>query len=165
MDGLQRGRLAYALRAAVLLLVLWLVVDGTGNLLVGALAAGLGAAVAAAFPPAQGFTVRWLAVPAFAAFFVYESIRGAVDVAWRAGHPRLPIDPHLLRHVIRLPAGPPRTLLVSTVSLLPGTLSADLLAEDNVLIVHAITSEPQAGLQRLERRIASLFGLRIEGLG
>ncbi len=165
MDGTLSGRLAYALRSTGLLFLVWLVIDGSGNLLVGALAAGLGAGVAAAFPPVQGFTARLLAVPGFAAFFIVESLRGAADVAWRAAHPRLPIDPHLLRHAIRLPAGPPRTLLVSTVSLLPGTLSARLLAAEDVLVVHAITADPAQGLERLERRIAALFGLRLEDRG
>lgn len=153
------ARLSYALRAAVVLFALWLVLDGTGNLAVGGLAALLAGALAAAFPPVQGFTVRLLALPGFAAFFTRESLLGAADVAWRALRPQLPIEPHLLRHAITLPAGPPRTLLVSTVSLLPGTLSARLLAEENVLLVHAIAPHPEEGLHRLEAQIARLFGL------
>lgn len=144
------------------LLLVWLALDGLENLAVGVLAAAIAAAVGAVLAPvAPGGWQPWRLV-SFAGFFVVESVRGAVDVAWRALHPALPIAPAVVHHRIGLPAGKPRTLLVSVVSLLPGTLSADLLAGENTLVVHAITPDPLAGVQALERRIARLFGLTLE---
>jgi len=158
-----RQRLRFALRVAPLLLVVWLLLDGTENLVVGVVAAALGGAVAALVPPLRPIPVRLTAVPGFAVFFVIESFRGAVDVAWRAMHHALPIVPHLERHAIRLPVGPARTMFVGVVSLLPGTLSADLPPDEDVLVVHAIAGDPTVALRRLETRIARLFGIDLAG--
>jgi multicomponent Na+:H+ antiporter subunit E len=49
-----------------------------------------------------------------------------LDVAWRALHPALPIEPQFQRFRLHLPEGQPRTLMVSVLSLMPGTLSAEL---------------------------------------
>jgi multicomponent Na+:H+ antiporter subunit E len=155
-------RLAWGVQAFATLLLVWIVLDGVQSLAVGLLASAVGAFVGARFAPVEPYGWRPLHLLAFCAFFVAESFRGALDVAWRALHPALPIEPHLERYPISLPAGKPRTLLVSMVSLLPGTLSADLSARDNVLVVHASVAEPRAAVAALERRIARLFGLTLE---
>lgn len=155
-------RLAWGVQVFIILLLVWVILDGVGNLAVAVPAAALGAFVGARFAAVEPYGWRPLQLLAFATFFVVESFRGAIDVARRALHPALPIEPHLERYAIGLPAGKPRTLLVSVVSLLPGTLSADLSARDNTLVVHAITAEPGAAIAALERRIARLFGLTLE---
>jgi len=154
-----RQRLSFALRVAPLLLIVWLLLDGAQNLVVGVIAAALGGVVAAVVPPLRPIPVRLAAIPGFAFFFVIESLRGAIDVAWRAMHPSLPIVPHLEQHAIRLPVGPARTMFVGVVSLLPGTLSADLPPDDDHLVVHAITGDPTEALRRLESRVARLFAI------
>lgn len=156
--------LARGVQVFASLLLVWLVLDGGGSALgvaVGAAAAALGARVAVRLVAAdRPHRLRLAALPAFAVYFVVESLRGAADVAWRALHPRLPVEPHLATHVVALPAGAPRTLLLSVVSLLPGTLGADLHAADGTLRVHAITPGALAGVHELERRVARLFGLQ-----
>lgn len=144
------------------LLLVWLVLDGSADvasLAAGCTAAALGAWVGTRLAPPGPGRLRLRALPGFAAYFVVESLRGALDVAWRALHRRLPISPQLATHPIALPPGKPRTLLVSVVSLLPGTLSAELSQADNSLCVHAITPGALAGVRELESRIAALFGL------
>jgi hypothetical protein len=42
------------------------------------------------------------------------------------------------------------------------TLAVGVLARENTLVVHAITPDPLAGVQALERRIARLFGLTVQ---
>lgn len=157
-------RLAWGAQVFVLLLPVWFVLDGGKDLWVGVMAALLGALLAAFIAPAIPYGWRPLQLLSFSGYFVAESLRGAADVAWRALHPRLPIEPHLERYEISLPAGKPRTLFVSVVSLLPGTLSADLSADGRLLHVHAITGGSIEALTRLERRIEALFGLA-EGTG
>ncbi len=166
-----RQRVRFAVRVAPVLFVVWLLLDGVQNIAVGVVATALGTVVAGLVPPLRPIALRLVAVPGFAVFFVIESFRGAVDVAWRAMHPSLPIVPHLECYSIRLPLGPARTMFVGVVSLLPGTLSADLPAEDSqgpsgesadagdTLVVHAITGDPAEGLRRLEVRIGRLFGV------
>lgn len=98
----------------------------------------------------------------FLPFFVWQSIRGSIDVARRALHPRCPLTPQLVAYPLRLPEGPSRIFLANTVSLLPGTLTADL--EGGSLRVHTLDSSMPThhNLQVLERRIADLFGLPLE---
>ena len=97
----------------------------------------------------------------FIPFFLWHSLRGGVDVAGRALHPRLPISPGLLEYPWRLPAGLPRVLMANTVSMLPGTLSAELGEE--FLQVHVLdqTGAFESELTEIETRVARVFGLNL----
>lgn len=93
----------------------------------------------------------------FVPYFVWNSLRGGVDVAVRALHPRLPIDPAILRYETKLDYTVARVVMANTVTLLPGTLSAEL--RGNVLSVHVLyASGPiMEMLENLERRVADLI--------
>lgn len=149
------------------LLLVWIILDGTGDLIVGAVAAALGAwvglLVAPPDAPSEAVRQRLLGALAFAGYFLLESFRGAVDVGWRAVRRDLPIDPHLIRYRVSLPPGPARTLLAGALSLLPGTLTADTDDEGATLTIHAITSDPLEAVRALEARIAAWFALPREG--
>ena len=97
----------------------------------------------------------------FAPFFLWRSLKGGVDVSRRALHPGLPISPGLFDHRWRLPPGLPRVFMANTVSLLPGTLSAEL--EEDRLRVHVLdhTGDFAAELTLIEARVAQLFGLNL----
>ncbi len=97
----------------------------------------------------------------FVPFFLWRSLYGGVDVARRALHPQLPISPGLFDYRWRLPPGLPRVFMANTVSLLPGTLSAELGKE--YLRVHVLD---QSGdfipeLSIVEERVARLFGVSL----
>lgn len=96
----------------------------------------------------------------FLLYFVQESLRGGIDVAWRALHPSLPLEPTWLKYPLSLPQGQARTLFISTVNLLPGTLSAELEGDD--LLIHALIDDPGtlAELAQLEMRVAALFAMK-----
>jgi len=159
----RRDRIEWGLRAFVLLLLAWVVLDGVGDLAVAATAAALGAGLAAWLAPRAPVRLRLAALPAFLGFFLVESFRGATDVGWRALRHDLPIDPHLIRYRIAVPPGPARTLLAGVVSLLPGTLTAEVSDEGDTLTIHAITAEPKRAVRALEARIAALFGTPMRG--
>ncbi|MCG8485893.1 MAG: Na+/H+ antiporter subunit E, partial [Chromatiales bacterium] len=101
----------------------------------------------------------------FAPFFFYRSLLGGVDVAWRAVHPRMPINPRLVEYPIQLPPGLPQVFMANIVSLLPGTLSAELSAR--LLRVHVLSSRGDVvpELEALERRIAGVFGVSLPARG
>jgi multicomponent Na+:H+ antiporter subunit E len=109
-------------------------------------------------PPGRGTGLRPVAALRFAAAFLGGSSRGALDVASRAVRPGPPIAPGFLKYRLRLPPGPPRHLFAATVSLLPGTLSTRL--EGGVLTVHVLDlGLPVAEtLERVEARVAAVFG-------
>ena len=104
-------------------------------------------------------TYRWSLAGAarFLPYFIWNSLRGGIDVAARALNPGLPIDPAVVRYELRLDCTVARVLMANTVTLLPGTLSAEL--QGNILLVHVLNaSGPYMDtLSTLERRIGDLF--------
>lgn len=160
-DKLNRSVARHTLVLFVLLLLVWLVLDGSSSVAVG-IFFSLAAALAGAWlAPPSPRPLRLLRLPAFAVYFLIESVRGAIDVAWRAFRPNMPLDLRLVTYRLCLPAGKPRTLLVAVVSLLPGTLSAALDADRNSLLVHSLVGNPRPPVQSLERQIARLFAIEL----
>ena len=103
--------------------------------------------------------LRLLRLLPFVPLFVWRTLMGSCDVAWRALHWRLPIAPVVYDYALRLPAGgPAQVFFANCLNLLPGTLTASW--EDGVLRVHVLTDVPQAmaELRKLERQVALLFG-------
>jgi multicomponent Na+:H+ antiporter subunit E len=93
----------------------------------------------------------------FVPFFLWESLRGGVDVAARVMGRRLRIAPGFVTFSTRLPAGGARIFFVNCISLLPGTLAADL--RGNTVRVHCLDrgSDIVPELRRLERAVLRLF--------
>lgn len=153
------ARWRWAVQVAVVLMVAWLALDGTGSLLVGLAFAAAGALVGGLLVPAEVHPWRPLRLLGFAAWFLQASLRGGVDVLVRAATPSLPVSPGIHRHRLVLPPGLPRTFFMSVLSLVPGTLSVDLEEDARVLVVHVLAAEAVAGVAALERRVAWLFSL------
>ncbi len=93
----------------------------------------------------------------FVPYFLWESLRGGADVALRTLAPRLRIRPGFRRYRTGLKTLSARTFFANCVSLLPGTLAADL--RDEWLEVHVLNtdSDPHIELTRLEHVVARLF--------
>ncbi|MGY6555928.1 MAG: Na+/H+ antiporter subunit E [Wenzhouxiangella sp.] len=139
------------------LMLVWIALNGLDGLGIGMLAAAAGTLCSAYFGAGQGFPLRpwrWLL---FSAFFLVESFKGGADVAWRALHPTLKIQPEFQTYPVRLAPGLPTTFLTSIISLLPGTLSVRPAAGEPVLIVHALTPSAIASVARLENMLQWLF--------
>ncbi|MGV1099307.1 Na+/H+ antiporter subunit E [Thiovibrio sp. JS02] len=147
-------------RAVVPTLLWWLLAGGVpaswpfGLVVVGAAVAvgGLVGAPSLSLP----FLFRFLR---FLPFFLLLSLRGGIDVARRALSPSLPLAPACLVYPLRLAAEGSRVFFANCISLLPGTLSVDLGAEQ--ILVHTLDAERpvRQELAVLEGRIARLFGL------
>jgi multicomponent Na+:H+ antiporter subunit E len=143
-------------RALLFSLLWWALTDGSaGSWWIGAPAVAGAVIMSVTLVPRLGLV--WREVMGFVPFFLWHSLKGGVDVAWRAFHPRLPITPVLIEYPLRLPPGLPRVVLVNTVSLLPGTLSAELGGQ--VLKVHVLDSlgDFLAELETLEQRVGYMF--------
>lgn len=152
------SRLRWGIQLTIVLAALWLALNGLSGWLLGLLVSLAGGVAGAWLVPAHPYPWRPHRLLGFALFFVRASLAGGVDVAWRAMHPRLPIEPTWLEYPLSLPPGQPRTLMISVVSLLPGTLSADL-KDDQLLVVHGISGSPRQSVEALEKRISWLFSL------
>ena len=99
----------------------------------------------------------------FIPFFLWESWWGGIDVALRTLAPQVRVQPEFIRYRMTLRKLPARIFFLNCLSLLPGTLAADL--QDDLLEVHILNqaSNPQAELQKLEHAIARLFMDRGDG--
>jgi multicomponent Na+:H+ antiporter subunit E len=115
-------------------------------------------------PPITGGTAprrlleRTGALLTLAGWFVARSFVGGVDVARRALSRPLDLEPGLVRHELAIPPGQARTVVVGLISLLPGTLSAEL--DGDVLHVHAldVTTDVNAQVAELEVRVGRVSG-------
>jgi multicomponent Na+:H+ antiporter subunit E len=156
---------ARLLSRAMLFALLWLVLAGTDPLswVVGLPAVLLATYAAARLSTRVGADPRPMRLLAFAPFFVWESILGGLDVARRVLGPRVHIDPALISYRLRLRDPAAQVVFLDSISLLPGTLTADF--RDGVAQVHALDRDASVvnGLKRLEPRIARLFGERLDG--
>jgi multicomponent Na+:H+ antiporter subunit E len=155
MPGWQAG-----LRRVLLFAVLWWVLSGGGGWIVGAPFILLAAWLSLNLWTEYRLSFRGIA--RFLPWFAVQSLAGASDVARRALLPRMPLQPGLVRHRLRLPAGVCRVSLANVVTMLPGTLSADLIEDE--LVVHTLDTgrDMHAMVLDLEPRIAALFGITLD---
>jgi multicomponent Na+:H+ antiporter subunit E len=91
-------------------------------------------------------------------WFVARSFVGGVDVALRALSRPLDLEPGLVRLELEIPPGQARTVVVGLISLMPGSLSAEL--DGDVLQVHAldVTTDVAGQVAELEDRVGRVSG-------
>ena len=158
------GVAQFAFRTVLFALLWWILTDGAiTSWLVGAPTVVFAVLASGALLPRVSWSLS--GIIRFVPFFLWHSLYGGVDVARRALHPRLPISPELFDHKWRLPPGLPRVFMANTVSLLPGTLSAEL--GEAHLRVHVLdyTCTFVSELPVIEARVAALFGLKLAADG
>lgn len=140
---------------------LWALLSGGGadSWAFGAPAILAASALAFATTPANRWRVSAGGLLRFTAFFAVQSVLGALDVARRALAWRMPLAPGFARYRDRLPHGAPRILFANTITLLPGTLSAELHGDH--VVVHMLDGrmDMQGDLDRLQTRVIDLFAL------
>ena len=94
-------------------------------------------------------------------FFVWQSIRGGVDVALRALRGPAAIDPLVCHVAATLPSTGARVLAAIVISLLPGTLAVDVQGDHYE--IHALNGPAETvarDVRLVESRVALVFGLR-----
>lgn len=122
----------------------WLVLTGADpdGLALGALVVAV-SFLAGSMLGARGSGVSPLAILQRLPFFLWRSLLGGIDVAWRALHPRMPLQPGWITVGTRLPRGALRAVVGGEFSLMPGTLVAGSRGDE--LLVHLLdTRSPVA---------------------
>ena len=94
----------------------------------GAPAIVAGAWLALLLPPPARWRLSLTGAVCFAGWFAVQSVRGAVDVSRRALSPDMRLRPGFRTYPLRLPPGAARTVFINTITLMPGTLSAEIEA-------------------------------------
>ena len=157
----QSSRLKLGWRAFVLLLAysfVWYVLTGSDRTswIIGLPVVLLAAAVSLFLRPRTLLVVNPLSALLFIPYFIFFSILSGIDVLRRTFSPGPRINPGILSYRTRL-QGSSRILLVNVISLLPGTLSADLKGAEISIHVLDTTIPVQKNIENLESRIAQIF--------
>lgn len=150
----SRNRLARLALRLSSFTVLWAILSEGEGWIVGVPVIVIATAVTSRGSSAEQWSLAGLA--RFIPYFLWNSLRGAIDVATRALHPGLPIDPAVLQYEMRLDSSVARVLMANSVTLLPGTLSANVAG--NLLSVHVlnVTGPSTESLETLEQHIAEI---------
>ncbi len=136
----------------------WILAEGrTESWGIGAIAVVSAVIVSLRLLPVSAVRVSLAGLAAFVCLFVWNSVRGGVQVALAAFEGRTALRPGILEMRLKLPPGGGRILLVNTLGLMPGTLGVEL--DDDRLRVHVLDERlPIAEEAReIERAIGRLF--------
>ena len=147
------------------LLIIWLLLNNT-------LAAGhvvLGVALAVGMPlltrrfwPESARVGSWKPVPGYILKVLLDIVLANLVVARTTLSPGLDLRPGYVRLPLELTDGFAITVLASTVSLTPGTVSVDVSADQTALLVHCLDLDDPAALvaeikKRYERPLKEIF--------
>ncbi len=72
-------------------------------------------------------------------YLIYSIIIANIDVAYRVLHPKMPIDPKIIRFKTKLKTEVGKTSLANSITLTPGTITIDV--KDENFYVHALSSK------------------------
>ncbi|MGB5832933.1 MAG: Na+/H+ antiporter subunit E [Thiohalocapsa sp.] len=159
------GKSLVAVLAHLLLFsFLWIVLTGPdlSSWIIGLPSVALATAAAVKLSANTNDRPRLIGAIRFLPFFVLGSTRGGIDVASRVMRPVMQIDPGTRPYALRLKGRNAQVFFLDVISLLPGTLSADM--RKGIVQVHAldINDDIDASLEQLETRVADLFGETLE---
>lgn len=149
----------FALRALLFAGLWWILAEGRTDgwpLCVVATAAAMWASTRLWSPAPK--PIRLAGLPGFLRYFLWNSIRGGVQVAHMALRGRTSLQPALIELAVTLPPGGARVLMVNALSLMPGTLGVDL--HETGLRLHVLDDRLpiEAEVRALEAAITTLFG-------
>jgi multicomponent Na+:H+ antiporter subunit E len=87
-----------------------------------------------------------------------EIIKSNLQVAYLVLHPKLPIQPGLLRFRTRLRSKVGQVILANSITLTPGTITADL--HEGTYLVHALVPSAAGSLleAKMQSRLEAIFG-------
>lgn len=147
------------LRALAFAALWWILAEGRlDGWLLGSVAVVAATWASITLQPPGKRSLRLGGLVGFVRFFLWNSLRGGLQVAAMALRGRAALRPTIIELPITLPAGGARILLVNALGLMPGTVAVDL--EGSMLRLHVLDdSQPVVAETRaLEAAIASMVG-------
>jgi len=140
--------------------LIWLLLSASFNLFhVGlGLVAAFGVAWFNTDRSASRFTILRLRIVWYILWLVGRILQSGFHLSVLILHPALPIDPKLIRYRTKLREEAGIVLLGNSITLTPGTITAELNSQD--LLVHAMDDKSAHDITslRLEQQIAGLLG-------
>ena len=114
--------------------------------------------------PANVLPLRFLG---YIPWLIWQIIASSLHVAYVVLHPRMPIQPRLLRFHTSFPHVLAQLTLATSITLTPGTVTLDV--DNDEFLVHALTGTSAQGLEpnggTMHRRVAALFQPSLTGQG
>lgn len=156
------GMRAILSRAAVFVALWWVLAEGSHDgWMPGMVATVLATWASVVMLPPGKLSISPSGLFYFLGFFLWNSIRGGVQVAWMALRGRDSLQPGLLEVAVTLPPGGAQVLLVNTLGLMPGTAGVEMAEEK--LLIHVLDERLPilAETRALEAIIGRLFGRAI----
>ena len=139
------------------------------HLIVGAVVAALVALVTGDFFIQRPYRLKhplryWHFIFSYLPVFLWEVIKANIDVAYRVLHPKLPINPGIVKVKTSLKSDTALTFLANSITLTPGTLTVDIDRENSVLYIHWIDvkakdteSATKIIVERFEKILKKIF--------
>jgi multicomponent Na+:H+ antiporter subunit E len=129
------------------LTLLWMMLNRDTSLLNGILGFVLGAIVVEMGMRAAGkkaYISRLWSFIRFAGYFLYILVKANLDVAWEIITPGYHMKPRMIRYDVTGLTSIQVTTLANAITLTPGTLSADINDEGNMLYIHAMYADKKS---------------------
>ena len=141
--------------------IIWIILSGKYDLV--HMGLGLVASIGVAwlntgYPGSTPRMLPWYRILLYLPWLFTRIVNSSLHLTKLILHPRLPIDPKLICYQTRLRDSAAVVLLGNSVTLTPGTITAEVNSQE--LVVHAMDDESASDLTslRMERHIASVFG-------
>jgi multicomponent Na+:H+ antiporter subunit E len=110
---------------------------------------------------AKEHTLRYGRMLLYIPWLIWQIFLASLHVAYLVLHPRLPINPTLLRFKTKLPNIAARVILGNSITLTPGTLTVSI--DDDEFLVHALADASQSSIVdgSLPKQVAKLYHRRL----
>lgn len=112
----------------------------------------------------NGRTLLWMPWHRFAVYLPWLAVRvviASLQVTYLVLHPRLTVNPRVLRIRARYPHTLARLTLANSITLTPGTVTLDVDGDE--FLVHALTESAARDLERstMPDRVSKLYGVTL----
>ncbi len=109
---------------------------------------------------AQENSLSWGRLLFYIPWLIWQIILASLQVAYVVLHPRMPINPSLLKFKTKLPNITARVILGNSITLTPGTLTINIA--DDEFLVHALMDTSHSGIVdgSLPKQVAKLYHRR-----
>ena len=105
-------------------------------------------------------SLSWSRLLLYVPWLIWQVILASLQVAYVVLHPRMPINPSLLKFKTKLPNIAARVILGNSITLTPGTLTINIAGDE--FLVHALTDASHSGIVdgSLPEQVAKLYDRR-----
>ncbi|MGK0187569.1 MAG: multicomponent K+:H+ antiporter subunit G [Verrucomicrobiales bacterium] len=156
----RHGLSARVIGQGGVLVSIWLLLSGgdLGALMIGVPAVAVAIFLIHSMPNTQGVSIRPWRLARFVPFFLKQSLRGGIDVAFRAFGAKPRLSCGVIPFETSLPESA-RVFFANVIGLLPGTLTIQIKGDS--LLIHTLdhTKDVDQDLRILEAQVAHLFAI------